>query len=688
MVTQQLESTSIGPLSTLIEKISIDNEWVDQSFAIYCVSYKGIDDNSERSKRLVTLASEIYKSGSVYCLVKGTKKEACYWVLLPRDAKLELKDTSLAIKPSSAAELPTWKLARLLIKAIPKVLSGTTPDIKRFESEGLYYLVKSKKLPKGHSGYELTAMEIDLAPCGALGYQQMLSMSTKTFSPLSWFTLENGDIQKKAKFATRYQLDDVGMLVSKSLKGDYIKKPLYSNAKNRIQAIDITKESYSGFQLSKVGILEQFMKDLKQAYGDSVSLNLQRIPGEKHRFVSDTIVKNHYVEIFNALKEHRLVICDLTENQDTDAALTLLHGIDHLGINAEVAEAPIRGALNILIVGNKDTYKSAEEDPYQVYRKKYQDTVFQSCYPERLWDRRGQPNRHVVEVLLKELLIKLEVHTRKHVIEYPTGPEGGVYYMPKRPQDESSDIRDGAWPIYASKFVGDEWQYTQATQEELEDLELDLGDDKWQVFQGYQRSPVIYWPESGDYAIFIDTDIQMLPEFEAIAERLRELKEGRSQDVPIALLTQFIEENPDSKVVNKLRAILSEWDDTAPLPFDYFSTISYKSNDEKQFYDWLRDQGFFLKTSMRGQKEGYFNASLGFFYNREQGMYFAGGKGSPQSKIENFSHLYVIKHSFDVLPEEVENLFDVYHLRHRLPTVTPYPFKHLREYAEMQRFKS
>ncbi|ELJ8546086.1 hypothetical protein RUL09_003503, partial [Vibrio cholerae] len=235
----------------------------------------------------------------------------------------------------------------LLIKAIPNVLSGTMPEIKRFESEGLYYLVKSKKLPKDHSGYELTTVEIDLAPCAALGFKQTLSMGTKTFSPLSWFTLENGEVQKKARFATRYQLDDVGMLVSKSIKGDYIKKPLYSNAKNRIQAIDITKESYSGFQLSKVGILEQFMQDLKQAYGDSVSVKLQRIPGEKHRFVSDTIVKNHYVGLFDALKEHRLVICDLTENQDTDAALTLLHGIEHLDINAEIAEVPIRGALNI-----------------------------------------------------------------------------------------------------------------------------------------------------------------------------------------------------------------------------------------------------------------------------------------------------------------------------------------------------
>lgn len=199
MVTQQLEPSSLGPLSTLIEQISIDTEWVDRSFAIYCVSYKGIDDYSERSKRLVTLASEIYKSGSVYCLVKGTNKEACYWVMLPKEAKLDLKDTSLAIKQSSAAELPPWQLARLLIKAIPKVLSATAPDVKRFESEGLYYLVKSKKLPKGHSGYELTTVEIDLAPCGALGYKQTLSMSTRTFSPLSWFTLESGEIQKKGK---------------------------------------------------------------------------------------------------------------------------------------------------------------------------------------------------------------------------------------------------------------------------------------------------------------------------------------------------------------------------------------------------------------------------------------------------------------------------------------------------------
>ncbi|ENM5841756.1 hypothetical protein V4V60_001853 [Vibrio mimicus] len=688
MVTHQLERSKSGLLSTLIENIAIDIEWVDRSFVIYCVSYKGLE-YPERSKRLVTLASEIYKAGNVYCLVKSSK-DACYWLMLPKSGVFGLNDDSLAVKKISSSELPTWQLTRLLIKAIPKVLKDSkSTEMTRFESEGLYYLVKSKKLPKGLSGYELTTVEVDLSPCEALGYRQTLSLNTRTFSPLSWFELDNGEISRKAKFATRYHLDELGMRVSKSLKGEYIKKPLYSNSKNRVQAIDIVQESYSRFQLSKVGILEQFMRDLKQAYGDSIQLDLQRIPNEKHRFVSDKIVNNHYVGLFDSLKEHRLVICDLTKNADTDAAQTLLHIIQHLEIGAEIAEAPIRGALNILVVDNKDTYKSDEEDPYQLYRKKYKDTVFQSCYPERLWNRKGEPNRHVAEVLLKELLIKLEVTTGKHLIEYPIGPEECVYYLPQRPDDgEFLALRDGPWPVYASKKVDNDWQYLKATQEELDELELDLGTDKSKVFSGFQRSPVIYWPNTGDYAIFIDTGIQMLPEFEAVAERLRELKEGRSQDVPVELVSRFIEEHLESKVSKKLRAILSEWDDTAPLPFDEFSTIHYKNTDEKRFFDWLRDKGYFFKASMRGQDDGYFNSSLGFFYNREQGMYFAGGKGSPQAKIETFSHLYFVKHSFDVIPEEIENLFDVYHLRHRLPTVTPYPFKHLREYVELQRFRS
>lgn len=92
----------------------------------------------------MTLASETYKSGSVYCLVKGANKEACYWVLLPKDSKLDLKDTSLAIKPSSAAELPTWQLARLLIKAIPNVLSGTMPEISALKVRFVLFSQKQK----------------------------------------------------------------------------------------------------------------------------------------------------------------------------------------------------------------------------------------------------------------------------------------------------------------------------------------------------------------------------------------------------------------------------------------------------------------------------------------------------------------------------------------------------------------
>lgn len=54
------------------------------------------------------LVFEIYKLGSVYCLVKGVNKEVCYWVLLLKDLKLDFKDMFLVIKLSSVVELFIW----------------------------------------------------------------------------------------------------------------------------------------------------------------------------------------------------------------------------------------------------------------------------------------------------------------------------------------------------------------------------------------------------------------------------------------------------------------------------------------------------------------------------------------------------------------------------------------------------
>lgn len=44
-------------------------------------------------------------------------------------------------------------------------------EIKCFESEGLYYLVKSKKLLKDYFGYELMIVEIDLVLCVVFGFK-------------------------------------------------------------------------------------------------------------------------------------------------------------------------------------------------------------------------------------------------------------------------------------------------------------------------------------------------------------------------------------------------------------------------------------------------------------------------------------------------------------------------------------
>lgn len=695
------------PLSTLIDTIDIDRDWVDTQFSIFKVSYQGINQ-ADRKKRLVLLAAQIYRAGSVFSLVRDYKNK-CYWVMLALGSDLNLNDSQLAVKAVSVKQMPDYPLARLLLKAMPHFLSQQSDQqVTRFEADGLYYLVEARQLPNGHKGYELVAVEVDIKPCDALN-AHALSLVARTFSPLSWFRLESGELQRRARNAPRYELNTLEMQIKKSLTGDYIKKPLYPNTKSRVFATDIRKDLLRNFQQSKLGILAQFIKDIEKAYGGAFKLKLKRIKNKQHTMITQKKVENFYAHIFRQLKDKQIVICDKSLKPSNTSASALLAGIQAVGLEAKIHAEPLADALNILIVDEAEQY-SEDGDPYKIYRKKLPSTVFQSCYAQSLFDRYGKFKTPVVTVLLKELLIKQEVKLQKLLLEYPMPPSECTYYLSLKPTPEPESEQEteqdlakldvkacdanqeehAKWPLYKLTIEADPISHTQklAFQEvddkERENLELDLGEDASYVFGGAKRSPLMYWQASGDYAIFVDSDVQMLPEIESITQTLKALEQGRSKAIPSQLVQDFLTANPQTKIKDQLNQLLDL--NLSHLRFDDFDGLKYQGRDAQAFYDELAEQGYLLKASLRSHKDGYFNASLGFFYNKEEGKYFAGSKGSAQAKVENFSHLYVIKHSFRSLPDDLEHLFGVYHLKHKSPTVTPYPFKHLFEFISMQTY--
>lgn len=65
-------------------------------------------------------------------------------------------------------------------------------------------------------------------------------------------------------------------------------------------------------------------------------------------------------------------------------------------------------------------------------------------------------------------------------------------------------------------------------------------------------------------------------------------------------------------------------------------------------------------------------------------MYAAGGADSAQRDQETFNHVYkVLTNGLDV-PDWFWHSLEVWHIRHRGTTVSPYIFKHVREFGLRQ----
>lgn len=65
-------------------------------------------------------------------------------------------------------------------------------------------------------------------------------------------------------------------------------------------------------------------------------------------------------------------------------------------------------------------------------------------------------------------------------------------------------------------------------------------------------------------------------------------------------------------------------------------------------------------------------------------MYAAGSPDSAQRNQENFNHIYrAVTNGVDV-PDWFWSALEVWHIRHRGTTISPYIFKHVREFALRQ----
>lgn len=665
-------------LTSLIEKYDVNREAFDERFQVTAISYDSLSQkaSAERNDRFATLARDIYAAGQVLSMVKDGKGKR-YLVLLKKGTSFEFQDCALSVRSLPVYEVPDWALAVLLIRALPNTLKQSNErNWIRFEAEGLYYLIKRRPL-KLVEGFELTTVGVDLTWCQQLR-RHMLEIGVKTFAPLEFFR-RDGKVPSKIANMPRYSLDLVRQQVSKSFSGDYIKRKPFPKQRSRVDAYDIQKSSTEDYYSSRLGVLSLFFEDLKYAYGDLFRLQLERITPDQYRRISDNTVSKHYQKIYALLQEQPVRV--VNKSRDPEAGLRLIAALDRHKVVGLDSEEIDEAGLNLLIVDDKDSYASDEEDPYKLTRQAHPNAIIQSCYPERL---QGEGASHVVEVLLKELLIKQEVKLQRFLIDYPELPEGAIFVLPMRSEDEDLG-RNAPWPLACCEIRNAQARFFIADESWAKDVQAVLTmEQNKSLFQGYERNPFVWMPQDEEVLIFSETGAISLPEHEQLHEWVKEIESSRESSIPAAILRTYMANHPESELIPELETIV-DGAIADRVPAVALEAIGYRKKEERHFHDYLAAQGCRLKAPFAAEDPGALNAVTGIWINNERKIYYAGSKGSPTRKQATFCRLYHVDWRGEGLPSWLPASLEVFHIRHKGVTVLPYVFKHVREYFQFMK---
>ena len=235
------------------------------------------------------------------------------------------------------------------------------------------------------------------------------------------------------------------------------------------------------------------------------------------------------------------------------------------------------------------------------------------------------------------------------------------------------------------------------SEKEIADIALDINQDHLVFIQGKRykdKRPFVYWPSTGHYIFFVDTDAVALPEITEMMKHMKALEENREQSAGRSILVYFIEEHPQTEVSKTIRSLLNDQLDADVFEYSYIQEI-FRDNktgrkDKKMFMDYIeKETGAKWTDSLRNKKDGYLESNLGFFENRSEGVYYAGTVGSAKQTFATFCHLYRLVTDMESVSDEIMSLIEgVFHVRHKQTTALPFPFKHLREYANKDQMLS
>lgn len=588
-----------------------------------------------------------------------------YYVLIHKDHKFSFKDDNFAITPIDLRDLKLHHSAKLLIGALPCM----SEHKKSSEGVGLYYLSDVENI----RGTEvIRAFEIKLE------WEQqrlVLKVDGATFTPISYHTNAQGELYGDCTHLPRFKFDNWSQVLNRSKYGEFVKKA-HRSKRMKSEVVSLDTKNPSKFWNTKAGILALFMSDVRKYLDKYISIQFQQLSPEYRVRFKDTNVKKTYQAIDKLLQQKSINVINLTE---VDMA-PLKAAFTADGINVQLSSEIVENAFNLAIHHPKIFYEeSGQVDPYQLLRTK--DTVIiQSAYPETLL-KNGELVKTTYEACKKELLVKWEVISRRLKLLTPAG--NWLFMVCKKTKDSEESYFSVSSHQGQLTFVE---LNSVDTQEYLLDLPRPMND----------KEQLIVNLDTQETYLIEETNYIALPNFVELAQVMTELDEGFDNGIQREWIIEFldlverdlIELRNKKLVVSKLNDLLkqNQFLDTFTKKeiFDNSTNkIAYKGSMQS-FFDWVAlEKGLRLGASLKAQDSGYIEASLGLFYNEAEKLYFVGDKDNIKS-VPKFCRIRRIITDAEEVPNELLKMMEAFHIRHKQPTVYPFPFKHLREFFKLE----
>jgi len=544
----------------------------------------------------------------------------------------------------------------ILLRLINSLLANESSYFEmENDSYGLYYLAEIEKA-------KLLAIKI------SIDRDMFLSLNAITFVKT-----------KSLKDAYKIDGNKLVRALEKQNGVQLYKKGNYNNSKSSYRFFGLMKNSKRDYiQKSKVYILLQYLKEMKRCFGEVVTISFHTMDAELYTSGKDVVVRKEKLkeQIEEGIGMLRAICIvnytdkDLTQEIEKLKESILAYTTNSLQIN--YSNKLQKNVYNLTITYEEDYYKKHKlDDPY-ISICKNKDIIVQNLTVTSL--KKVSQNKMLLQVLLKELVIKKEIQDRRLILPYHSLSQKVTFIYPYKLKDKEyifcKAVTDGRNIEFTElsddeQYICSEIAFCVDRNRVLEAI-LFYGDDIGYITKTHEFPlPKIYEIQ----ALLDEYNKPVYLHYKKILEIWDKTYKDEKKNLREKLLIELKQnKNPCSAEVLLTTLDLGK------------NNSKFKTELEK-----LSNKKLVLSLKTKKENRHCIDSLIGIRYSKKESKYYIGLLDNIPESIERSIpireiHIYKGNNFLDiVLP-----MLNEYFVKTGSFTVLPYPLKYIKEYYKRE----